>query len=79
MSICGTISKQMNACFIRSFSLFLGHGQILLVPSGRDLVPAVGDAEALPPLPALPPAAAGILTGVSHIYSLGRQLVPLVL
>ena len=40
---------------------FLGHGQILLVPSGRDLVSVVGDAEALPPLPALPPARTAVL------------------
>ena len=36
----------------------------LLVAAGRDLVPAVGDAEALPPLPALPPAGARVLAGV---------------
>ena len=48
-------------------SSFLGHGEILLVPSGRDLVTVVGDAEALPPLPALPPAAAVVPTEVNHV------------
>ena len=40
---------------------FLGHGQILLVPSGCDLVSVVGDAEALSSLPALSPALTAVL------------------
>ena len=47
---------------------FLGHGQIFLVPSGSDLVSVVGDAEALPSLPALPPARTAVLPEWKKLY-----------